>query len=1115
MFENKATKLSELVQISRQYQRSIKVDADLGRPDALDGYICHGTAKAVLESMARQLIDSNQRAFTWTGPFGGGKSSLAVALGSALSSDRGLRSKARSLLHLDEFPLFDQALPWKKGWLTIPVVGRRGSVVSELSKGLRKSLGFNHDGRKATPASIIEEICDCAESKKHDGVLVIIDEMGKFLEASALGSGDDVYFFQELAEAAARTSGRVVVVGVLHQSFGQYATRLGIDTRDDWAKVQGRFSDIPLVAASDEVVELIGRAIEAVSTPPWMKPASIAIANSIKARRPAVGDGFAQSLSKCWPLHPAMAALLGPISKRQFGQNERSTFGFLASVEPHGFRYYLEATTTNESYWYRPSDYWEYLRANLEPAILASNDGHRWAQAVEAVERTEAKSSDPLHVTLIKNIAVIDLFRNGSGLAAETAVLKELVAPEYKDKVAAALEEMVKWRVILLKKHISAWSVFEGSDFDIDSATAQARSTMNGVDFDLLESLTNLYPVIAKRHYHYTGTMRWMNMALCRLDDVPKIAAKFKPKSGEFGLFLLALPGTGSNRGASLRKCREFSTMEPWPIAVGLPPNHARIEDLGAELLALQSVQSRHELNGDPVARREVQARLSSVRANLEDQLREAVAQAKWVAGDQEIDSGSRLAPIASDFADQVFNSTPELWSELVNRENPSSNSVKARRDLLYRMLAHEDKANLGIEGFPAERGLYATLLGGSSETPLHRQDATGAWRFMPPDKKHAPSFVELWKATRSLFVDANTRVSVSDIQAMWAAPPFGVRKGVMPVIFTAFLLAHKANLALYKNKIFIPRVQETDLDEYLQDSSQFSMRWIIIDAQKTSILAGIAEVLKEVGAAGSAQDPLEAARGLVALVLGLPAWSQRTQTISEEAKAVRDTLLKANDPHKVLFIDLAALFDNKTGEAYVDALRGPIKEISRAYDDLLAQIQVTMLDALDAPSDRFDRLQARARAVAGITGDLRQDAFATRLAKYDGSRESIEGILSLAANKPPRDWNDRDIDHALLEVAQASLRFRQAEAFVSVKGRKPTSEAFAVVIGAGAQTRTVSRSFSISDRHREEVETMAERLATTLKSEGYSTDVLLAALAKAGMRLTIEDDARKEKSHG
>ena len=1112
MPEAQDVKLSDIVRVSPHYQRSIRIDIDLGRPDALNGYICHGTATAVLNGMSKQLLETNQRAFTWTGPFGGGKSSLAVALASALGSDKALRAKAREVLNLDGLEAFDQALPYRKGWLTIPIVGKRASVVSELAKGLRKAQGLSHDGRKSNHSAIIEDLCAAADSKKRDGVLIIIDEMGKFLEASALGTGDDVYFFQELAEAAARASGKVVVIGILHQSFSQYAARLGIGTRDDWTKVQGRYSDIPLVAASDEVVELIGRAIHSVVTPDWMMPASARIADSIRARRPAVGEGFARSLHACWPLHPAMAALLGPISKRQFGQNERSTFGFLSSVEPSGFRSYLEQTPKVKSSWYRPNDYWEYLRANLEPAILSSPDGHRWAQAVEAVERTEAKTTDPLHVEVIKNIAVIDLFRNGSGLAAEADVLKTLFYQHSLEQLEAALEQLSKWRVILFKKHIGAWSVFEGSDFDIESAISQARAGMSGVDFTLLESLTNLYPVIAKRHYHDTGTMRWMNMALCRLEDVQRIASKFKPQHGEFGLFLLALPGSNSSSKADLRKCHEHSRMEPWPIVVGIPRNHAKIEDLGSELLALQIVQSRHELNGDPVARREVQARISSVRANLEEQLREAVTIAKWVAGEDEFDTGGRLSPIASNLADDVYHGAPEMWSELVNRDSPSSNSVKARRDLLYRMLDHEEEESLGIAGYPADRGLYETLL---RITGLHRQDANGVWRFLPPESDCAPTFAELWSQTRALFVDANTKVAIPDIHALWASPPFGIRRGVMPVVFTAFLLAHKGNLALYKDDMFIPRVSDADIDEYLQDSTRFSARWILIDQEKASILAGIADILSEVGATSNARDPLEAARGLVALVFGLPAWSQRTHNLSDAARSVRDTLLKANDPHKVLFIDLAALMENKGGISYVESLRGPIKEIAGAYGALLDRIQSAMLEDLDAPADRLDRLRARAEAVMGVTGDLRQDAFAARLAKHDGGIESVEGILSLAANKPPRDWNDRDIDSALLEIAQAALRFRQAEAFVSVKGRKPTSEAFAVVIGAGAQTKTVSRSFSIPDRHRQAVDSMAERLAATLLAEGHSTEILLAALAKAGMRLTVEDDAKKEKTHG
>ena len=54
-------------------------------------------------------------------------------------------------------------------------------------------------------------------------------------------------------------------------------------------------------------------------------------------------------LEACWPLHPVVACLLGPISRRRFGQNQRSIFGFLNSSEPHGFQDFLNDTAAEES----------------------------------------------------------------------------------------------------------------------------------------------------------------------------------------------------------------------------------------------------------------------------------------------------------------------------------------------------------------------------------------------------------------------------------------------------------------------------------------------------------------------------------------------------------------------------------------------------------------------------------------------------------------------------------------------------------------------------------------------------------------------------------------------
>ncbi len=1096
--------LSEHVRIRRHFQKSVRLDADFGRLDALDGYICHRTAMNVLDSMTRQINGSDQRAFTWTGPYGSGKSSLAVALASALSSDKILRSKSRITLQVDELKEFDKAFPVSRGWLIVPIVGKRGSVSQEISKILAKGSGSEELSRTESSSTVISDLCNMGNSAGFDGVLLIVDEMGKFLEASALGFGDDVYFFQELAETAARSSGKVVIIGILHQAFRQYATRLGPETRDDWVKVQGRFSDIPIITGTDEIVELIGRSIETDIHPPEILRMANIVAESMRKRRPAIGDSFTNSLDACWPLHPAIAALIGSVSKRQYGQNERSAFGFLGSAEPYGFQAFLHANPSSGESLYRPDNYWDYLRTNLELAILASPDGHRWAQAVDAIERAESKGANVLDISLIKSIAIIDLFRNGSGLTAEEKVLLSLFDPSQEEEVKASLDKLEKWKVVLYKKHIGAWSVFEGSDFDIERAISQARASLSGIDFKMLTRLANLYPALAKRHYHKTGAFRWMEVALCSLDEVERVATGYSPRKGEFGLFLLALPHPLENPQIASQICAKAARSSPWPVIVGVPENYTHLYDLGIELLALQEVDASPELQGDSVARREIKARIEETKTNLEEHLKSAVAGAKWHSGNLQIRKSINLSPLASDLADKVYFKAPNVWSELVNRENPSSNSVKARRDLLQKMLLNESKARLGITGFPAEGGLYETLL---KETGLHRiKPGTNDWGFMPPEPESGNTFMDLWEATQTLFKSPETKVNVDEIFFLWSNPPFGLRKGLRPVVFIAFILSNKANIALYKDGLFIPGMTDIDIDEFLQDESRFSLRWITIDKNKARILSGISDILRNIGRSGNSEDPLDAARSLVSMVLSLPAWSQRTQSLTKEAKAVRDMLLRADDPHKVLFVDLPSILGTESGDSLIEALKFPIFELAHSYKGMLDQVAKRMLDALDASIEDLRDLRVRAETLNQATGDLRQDAFVAYLGRYDGTQSSLEAILSLAVNKPPRDWNDRDIDAALMELAKFSLRFRQTEALVGVRGRKPNSDAFAVVIGAGSDAKTFSRQFDLPNHHRPTVESLAEKLVNELNSKGLKTEVILAALAHAGLRLATSE---------
>jgi hypothetical protein len=378
-------------------------------------------------------------------------------------------------------------------------------------------------------------------------------------------------------------------------------------------------------------------------------------------------------------------------------------------------------------------------------------------------------------------------------------------------------------------------------------------------------------------------------------------------------------------------------------VLIGIPSNHARIAELSAELVALEQVKGRHELEGDPVARREVFARLAATRSDLEDQLQAAVSLSKWHDGsDQVIEPGTKLSPVASSLADDLYSSCPPVWSELVNRDGVSSNSVKARRDLLHAMINAEGQERLGIEGFPAERGLFETLLTASG---LYRKEGD-AWRFCQPSEASGEGFIELWRMTRELFTDVNARVGVDAIYKCWSQPPFGMKLGLLPVFLTAFLLAHKANVAVYKDGMFTPRLSDVDIDECLQDPARFTLRWIAIDDDKSRILEGISQLLAEIGEKAGAADPLEAARGLVAMVFNLPEWSRRTQRLGATAKSMRDMLLKASDPHKALFVDLPSLLCAADGKSYIKELRAPLKELAAAYSKMLGEVEAKMLAA-------------------------------------------------------------------------------------------------------------------------------------------------------------------------
>lgn len=1125
--------LRDHVRIARRFQRAIRIDSDLSNPQALEGFICPQSSADILLTMGRHVAETGQAAFTWTGPYGSGKSSLVVALSALLSGKLEKRENAAKIIgRLTANKLWKLLPPLSKGWRVLPVVGRREApaiVIGEalVAAGLASKPGRGGWNENRTLEALTKLTTE--DRGTRGGLIIFVDEMGKFLEGAA-NENADIYIFQQMAELAARSDRRLIVVGILHQAFEEYAHRLAREQRDEWAKIQGRFIDLTLNTAGEEQLEVLARAIESDHRPKKPSAAVQVVARCVTANRRGDANSLASTLERCWPLHPLVAALLGPVSRRRFGQNQRSLFGFLNSAEPFGFQDFLREA--DDATLYTPDNLWDYLRINLEPSILASPDGHRWSVAVEAIERCEGLGGDKLHLQILKALALIDLFKERSGLLATADVLAECAHGYGPKQITKALRDLVAWSLVLFKRHLGAYAIYAGSDFDIDQALKEAFEDIKGIDFRDLRSVAAFHPVIAKRHYHETGAFRWFDVDLVPLSATMSTIIDYRPSHGSMGIFLVPIPTEQESAAALKTLCFEAANASSdGDVIVGHSPQASRVVELAREVLALTKIQQeRPELAGDSVARRELLARLAEAQDQLERLLSQILDSATWYRKrtKEQTYSSASLSALASDIADKRFARGPRVANELLNRVKPSASANSALKILLQAMVLREGEPRLGIEGFPAEGGLFASVL---EITGLYRDTKDGC-RFVAPghDGADPANLAPLWKQADSLLQQgAGRAIGLEELYSAWRAPPYGVKDGLMAILSVAYILSRRDNLAFYRERIFQARFTDLDIDYLAKDARDIQLRWLDLNEETQQLLLGMAEIVQEFDGRQNciALKPIDIARGLVGAYEQLEFWTKRTTRLSVEAIRIRDVLKNASDPNRLLLDDLPALVganidlasSYRVSEA-VAAVGNGLRELRGRYRHMLDDLRKLLfreLQVLDSSTKVMASLRDRAENVREVSGDFRLNAFIGRIAQFKGTDTDIEGLASLAANKPPRDWTDPDLNQAALELASFAQQFIRTEAFARVKGRGDKRHAMAVVVGTGNQPTPTSREFSVTDADRGAIDDLIYRVELILgQADQEQKHVILAALAEISarfMRETAEQRPSKRRA--
>ena len=1052
--------LLSLVPLKNHFSRSTRIDQDqLGEND----FIYSGSIDLFLNTLvSHQESEVPQGAYTWTGPYGSGKSTLALSLLSILRGPKDARkTAAKAYTPATAERIWAAFPPRTKGWRGVTVIGQRVLLASAISNELKKQKLMAKNVSE-TPKNIISSIEKFIQkSEDNGGLLLIIDEMGKLLEHSVAGDGD-VYLYQLLAEAATRSAGRFVFVGILHQTFQEYSSSAIQRVREEWGKVQGRFIDISLNLNSSEQIELISETISSSNVPVRHQTLCRQLVKYLGDIKRAPAENLCSMLISCWPLNPLTATCLGPISRRSYGQNQRSIFSFLGSGEPLGFKHFLENTSTEnlDNVGYSIADLWDYLNFNWSSMIASSQDSHSFAVANENLAQLETAAQkstlllEPVCEQIIKVVHLLQITRPQTGVYPnrKSIHLALGVKTGNLDQHIAALQEK---KLINYRRFNDTFTLHEGSDFDIEIALKQALVKQKR--FSLSEIGDQFLPlaILAKRHYFNSGTLRWADIKIGYADEIDTLTKDFKPTADHFARFVLI---ASKDIQSCLNKIKRQKNAQHFAIGqANLSPIQL---DTIQEYSALKQIsEMRSELSRDKTARREVNDRIDARRQEIENIFLNLVNQITWVSPFPDL--SGKIIPahkLVSMLAEKIFPHSLKIRNELINRAKTSGSASRALKKLLYDLVKSEHLENLGYTKYPAERGIFSSVIAANN---LHQKKGGKEYKLVNPSKNKNEFSINLTlmfeKSLQFLKDQRDRNVTLRELyEQIWTQAPFGIKMGPIPLFAYLFISTNQTKLAYYRQDIFITKIEEIDIDYIVRNPELCALRYLVMDNNTKHILSSLAAIPANLTGEGiDSIDPLNVARKLIEIFDRTPAWALKTAKVSENAKMVRTLFKRASDPAQFALVDIPHLYgaialDDKAAlQSVFSKIEDGLRELSSVMSETLSAFQTHILKEFGIFSvneSNLGDLRKRAAAIKRLSGDNRMDMFITNIEQLSLDMSSFQRLASMLVNKPAKLWIDNDIDKIFVEATTASRDFINLETMTHIKGQKGSSFAFALV---------------------------------------------------------------------
>ena len=1026
------SKVSQFININTNLSRSINIERDANSQQTLKSYIVTNNANQALNEVANIcLSDKNSnKAFSIVGPYGAGKSSFIVYLSRLLSNN----DKAIKKLSAPLKKSIKTHLSQSSGYCKVLLSGSPEPLAQSFLHALKSSLApyyqqLNIDF-ETTQKSIdrllsldeisVKKIIDLVkkirleiENAGGKGILIAIDELGKFLEYAARHESDDIFLLQVLAEEAYNTSrSNILLFVLLHQSFEQYGKNLDKHLKNEWIKIQGRYQTLSFVDSTAELLPIIAQVFKP-KLPTDAKQQIITqikdISKQLKQQKilpHSLKENIANSLFlKCYPLHP-LSVLLLPILCQKIAQNERTLFNYLGSNEPFALINSMQELQL-EAFIY-PSDIYNYFMngENLSNDFLTTR---ALSESYTALEK--AADATQSEINLLKTIALFNI-ANSNIVASKTVLF--LCDKNYQKSV----DKLTKKSTITYRKFNGEYRIWQGSDFDLNQAISEQLAQLSTLNIaQHLNDTETLLPFVAKRYSIEQHSLFYFQPIFVNTNQY-----KTLKEQDEKPRVIFCLNFNQSDKDLFKKEIIHYFSQQDICVLIN---NSEAIKTASLQRIALENIAAQNPvIEQDPVINREFTQYLIDAKYREKAQFNQILhnpTECLWFNQQQKQECHNKRAvqKLFSKVLSVVYAKSPIIKNELINRNNPSSQANSGRKKLLLHLLNHHDKENLAIEKYPAEKSMYLAIF---KENGIH-QKIDNQWKIQPPTD---PKFFEIWRKIDNFFNQTTDQAKkLSALDGILTAPPFGIKKPVLPIFYIANYLHNKDEIAIYEDRFYVPYFTAEHLERFLKRPDTFSFQQFKIKGFNQSLLQEYESSLL----GKKAPNAPAIFSAIHSFIKELPPYTQQTNNISQTAQAVRDAFKNNKSPQDLLFRKLpeACGFTDKKSDGFGEILKQALQEIKNAYSLMLNQ-QIGIL----AEKLHIERLE-------GNKGKIKTKLveYGQQLQAYSIDKETtkfinaigvdnndinhyFERVLMSINNKRPKEWSDNDNDFSKQKLSES-----------------------------------------------------------------------------------------------